>query len=74
MLPAALSETLGISLTEVMDWYYSGSDEVERVCMIKDALDQRRTVEEGEEWLAREAHRMSIMLEWVHRGQDDNSF
>jgi hypothetical protein len=57
-----------------MEWYYSGSDEVERVCMIEDALDQRRTVEEGEEWLAREAHRMSAMLEQVHRGQSDDSF
>jgi hypothetical protein len=45
MLPIALSEALGISLTEVMERYYSGLDEVERVHMIEDALDQRRTVE-----------------------------
>jgi hypothetical protein len=74
MLPATLSEALGISLSEVMDRYYSGSDEVERVCMIEDALDRRRTAEEGEEWLAGEAHRMSTMLERIHQGQDDDSF
>jgi hypothetical protein len=32
ILPAALSETLGISLSEVMDRYFNGSDEAERVC------------------------------------------
>jgi hypothetical protein len=74
MLPAALSEALGISLSEVMDHYFNGLDEAERVCMIEDALDRRRTVEEGEEWLAGEARRMSAMLERVHWGQDDNSF
>jgi hypothetical protein len=74
ILPAALSEALGISLTEVMDRYYSVLDEAERVCMIEDALERRRTVEEGGEWLAREAHRMSIMLEQVRQGQDDDSF
>jgi hypothetical protein len=74
MLPAALSEALGISLSEVMDRYFNRSDEVERVRMIEDALDRRRTFEEGEEWLAREARRRSIMLERIHRGQDDDSF
>jgi hypothetical protein len=42
MLPAALSEALGISLSEVMDHYFNGSDEVERVHMIEDALDSVR--------------------------------
>jgi hypothetical protein len=37
-------------------------------------LDRRRTIKEGEEWLAREAHRMSAMLEWIHQGWDDDSF
>jgi hypothetical protein len=74
MLPAALSEALGISLSEVMDHYFNGSDEAERVCRIEDTLDQRRTLEEGEEWLAGEACRMSAMLERVHQGRDDDSY
>jgi hypothetical protein len=74
MLPTALSEALGISLSEVMDHYFNGLDEAERVHMIEDALDRRRTFEEGEEWLAREARRMSVMLERIHRGQDNDLF
>jgi hypothetical protein len=74
MLPAALSEALGISLSEVMARYFNGSDEAERVHLIEDALDRRRLDEEGEEWLAREARRRSAMLEWVHQGRDDDSF
>jgi hypothetical protein len=73
MLPAALSEALGISLSEVMDRYFNGSDKAERVHMIEDTSDQRRTLEEGEEWLAGEARRMSAMLERVHQGRDDDS-
>jgi hypothetical protein len=42
--------------------------------MIEDALDQRRTVEEGEEWLAVEAHRMSAMVKQIHQGRDDDLF
>jgi hypothetical protein len=52
MLPAALSEALGISLSEVMGCYFDRSDEETRVCRIEEALDRRRTFEEGEEWLA----------------------
>jgi hypothetical protein len=74
MLPAALSEALGISLSEVMNRYYSGSNEVKRVRLIEDALDRRRTFEEGEEWLAEEARRMDIIAERIHRGRDDDSF
>jgi hypothetical protein len=71
MLPATLSEALGISLSEIMDRYFNGSDEAERVCLIEDALDRRRLEQEGEEWLAEEAHRRDIMAELVHRGGDD---
>jgi hypothetical protein len=71
MLPAALSEALGISLSEVMDRYFNGSDEMERVRMIEDALDRRRTAEEGEEWLLEEAHRRAVVDELVYRGGDD---
>jgi hypothetical protein len=74
MLPAALSEALGISLSEVMDRYFNGSDEAERVRRIEDTLDRRRTLEEGEESLAREARRRSTMFERVHQGRDNDSF
>jgi hypothetical protein len=74
MLPAALSEALGISLSDVMVRYFDGLEESERVRRIEEALDRRREYEEGEEWLARQSHRTNIMLEQIHRGQDDASF
>jgi hypothetical protein len=74
MLPAALSEALGISLADVMDRYFDGSEELVRVRRIEEALDRRREFEEGDEWLARESRRTSIMLEQIHQGQDDDSF
>jgi hypothetical protein len=52
MLPAALSEALGISLLDVMMRYFDGSEESERVRRIEEALDRRREYEEGGEWLA----------------------
>jgi hypothetical protein len=74
MLPAALSEVLGMSLSDVMDRYFDGSEESERVHRIEEALDRRREFEEGEEWLARESHKMEVMLEQIHWGQDDDLF
>jgi hypothetical protein len=74
MLPVALSEVLGISLSEVMVRYFDGSSDDERVCRIEDALDQRRSEEEGEEWLAGEACRRSLILERVHQNREDDSF
>jgi hypothetical protein len=71
MLPAALSEALGISLSEVMDCYFDRSDKEMRVRKIEEALDRRRTTEEGEEWVAGETRRMSVMLEQIHQGGDD---
>jgi hypothetical protein len=62
MLPAVLSEVLGIRLLEVMDQYFNGSDEEARVCGIEEALDQRRTFEEGEEWLARESCKTDALM------------
>jgi hypothetical protein len=57
-----------------MDRYFNGSNEAERVRLIEDALDRRRSEEEGEEWLAGEARRRSAMLEQVHQSRDDDSF
>jgi hypothetical protein len=74
MLPVALSKALGISLADVMDRYFDGSEESVRVRQIEEALDRRREFEEGEEWLARESHKTEVILERIHRGQDDDSF
>jgi hypothetical protein len=74
MLPTALSEALGISLADVMSWYFDGSEELERVRRIERALDKRREFEEGEEWLAQESRKTDAMLEQIHWGQDDVSF
>jgi hypothetical protein len=74
MLPAALSEALGISLSDVMMRYFDGSEESERVRRIEEALGRRREFEEGEEWLAQQSRNTDAMLERIHRGQDDASF
>jgi hypothetical protein len=74
MLPIALSEVLGISLLEVMERYFDGSDEGERVRRIKDDMERKRSDQEGEDWLAGEARRRSIVLEQAHRNREDSSF
>jgi hypothetical protein len=74
MLPVALREVLGISLSEVMERYFDGSSEDERVHRIEDAVDRKRSEEEGEEWLAGEACRRSRILERAHQSRDDDSF
>jgi hypothetical protein len=74
MLPVALSEVLGISLLEVMEWYFDRSGEDERVCRIKDVLDRKRSEEEEKQWLVGEARRRSRILERAHQNRDDDSF
>jgi hypothetical protein len=74
MLPTALSEVLSISLSEVMEHYFDGSGEDERVRQIEDAMERKRSDTEGEDWLAREARRRSMVFEWVHRNREDDSF
>jgi hypothetical protein len=74
MLPIALSEVLGINLSEVMERYFDGSDEGERVRRIEDDMERKRSDQEGEDWLAGEARRRSIVLEWAHRNREDGSF
>jgi hypothetical protein len=54
--------------------YFDGSEESERVRRIEEALDRRREFEEGEEWLAQQSRNTVVMLERIHRGQDDVSF
>jgi hypothetical protein len=41
MLPKAISEALGISLSEVLDLYFGELDEVQRGHLIGDAIDRR---------------------------------
>jgi hypothetical protein len=74
MLPVALSEVLGISISEVMDCYFDGLDKAERVRRIEDALDRKCTTEEGESWIVGEARRRSLILEQVYQSRDDDSF
>jgi hypothetical protein len=74
MLPTALSEALGISLSAVMERYFDGSEESKRVHRIEEALERRRTFKEGEEWLAQKSHKTDVLLERIHRSQDDDPF
>jgi hypothetical protein len=71
MLPEALSDALGISLSEVLGRYYSISDLGERGHLIGEAMDRRRMEEEGEEWLSEEARKWGAVAELVHQGGDD---
>jgi hypothetical protein len=66
MLPVALSEVLGMSLSEVMEKYLNGSEEDVQVRHIEEALDHRRLEQEEEEWLVEEAHRLSLDLVSTH--------
>jgi hypothetical protein len=72
MLPIALSEVLGMSLSEVMKLYFDGSEESVCVHHVEEALDCHMMVVEGEEWLAHEASRLTLDLERNHEGGDDS--
>jgi hypothetical protein len=70
MLLEAVSE-VGIDLSEVMSLYFGELNDMKRGHLIGNAIDRRRITEEGEEWLAEEAHRRDAMDEFVHRGGDN---
>jgi hypothetical protein len=74
MLLEVLSEALGISLLEVINYYYSKSDDVKRDCLIGDVLDRKQTEEEGEEWLKEEAWKRDVVAALIHCKREDNSF
>jgi hypothetical protein len=57
-----------------MNRYYSELDEVKRDGLIGDALDRKRTEEEGEEWLQEEARKADIIAKLVHHRRDDDLF
>jgi hypothetical protein len=72
MLPEAVSEALGISLSEVLDLYFGELDEVRRGCLIGDAIDRRMMGEQDHEWLEGEAwKRHAAEMSSYH---EDNSF
>jgi hypothetical protein len=55
MLPEAISEALGISLSEVLDLYFGGVSEEQRDRLVWDAIDRRRMNMEDEAWLEAES-------------------
>jgi hypothetical protein len=69
-----VSEALGISLSEVLNLYFGELDKEVRDRMVWEAIDRCRDQEEGEEWVAGEARRMSMMLELSHCNREDGSF
>jgi hypothetical protein len=70
MLPLALSEVLGISLSEVMKKYFEGASSEDEVAIrISEDIERRVTNEEGELWLANERCRMEERMEREHQGQ-----
>jgi hypothetical protein len=57
MLPEAVSEVLGISLSEVLDLYFGELDNVWRGRLIGDAIDRRMLGERDQEWVERESRK-----------------
>jgi hypothetical protein len=71
MLPMALSEVLGISLSDVMKKYFDGASEDEVARRIANDIDKRVTNGEGELWLAEESRRLDEEMELDHQWGDD---
>jgi hypothetical protein len=57
MLPEAISEVLGISLSKVLNLYFGELDEVERGHLIGNAIGRRRMGGRDQEWLDEESWR-----------------
>jgi hypothetical protein len=62
MLPEAVSEALGISLSEVLDLYFGELDEVRRGRLIGDAIDRRIMGDRDHEQMEEESHRMDASI------------
>jgi hypothetical protein len=71
MLPEAISEALGISLSKVLGLYFGGIGEEQRDRLVWDAIDRRRMNIEDEAWLEVESWRRDVVAEMVYRGGDD---
>jgi hypothetical protein len=64
-LPEAVSEALGISLSEVCDLYFGDIDEVRRERIVEEVQERRREdcrQEEEREEAAKEEHRRELHL------------
>jgi hypothetical protein len=72
MLPEAVSEALGISLSEVLDLYFRELDEVGRGHLIGDAIDRRMLGEQDREWLEGESRRGDAAI--ISLYQEDSVF
>jgi hypothetical protein len=57
LLPEAISEALGISLSEVLNLYFGELDEDTRDCMVWDAIDRCRGEEEDMHWMREDRRR-----------------
>jgi hypothetical protein len=73
MLPEAISEALGNSLSEVLDLYFRDISDEQWDRLVWDAIDRRRINVEDEAWLEGESRRRNAVAEMVYRG-GDNTF
>jgi hypothetical protein len=71
MLPEALSEVLGVSLSEVLDQYYSKLDKVKQSRMIGNMLDRKQMGERDQEWLDKESQRQEEVEILSYHWEDD---
>jgi hypothetical protein len=71
MLPQAMSEALGISLSEVLDLYFRKLDEVRRGCLIGDVLDRRMLGEWDHKLLEEESRRRDATEISLYQEDDD---
>jgi hypothetical protein len=72
MLPEAVSEALGISLSEVLDLYFRELDKVRRDRLIRDAMDRRMQEERDCERLEEDFRRRDKAEISTYR--EDNEF
>jgi hypothetical protein len=72
MLPEVISEALWISLSEVLDLYFGGTDEDQRDRLVWDAIDRCRMEVENHEWLEGESRRQDH--EDLYRGEPDDTY
>jgi hypothetical protein len=72
MLPEAISEALGIGLSEVLDLYFGELDEVQGGRLIGDAIDRRMLGKCDQEWLERESQRRDAAE--IASCREDNEF
>jgi hypothetical protein len=76
MLPIALSEVLGISLSEVMEKYFRGVNSSDEMAIrVSGDIDRMVTEGEGKVWLTREQRKIEEQLDREHQGEGvDDTF